>query len=293
MEQRQIVARPFWAVRGHPPAEQDAPPAGLAPGTVAGSVHMDLCAALLVEEYGKRWFEDGCLALTFHHAATVGDRVQAACEEPSNLGQVRIWVRREDGLEVASGSASVADHHGSALRNVDLRPVAPADLRILAGLRTDRPLARTRLRIAAAAQRARLEQGAIGDPLGWYAADSPWSGPIATVSSTVEMLHAPTARALAAKLGDAVGLFGAIELVFRGGPLRLGERYRVESKVVAFSESPRTEMLWIDADAREGDRVVASQRTMLRFMKASSAHYPPQPSPGAGGAGETGADPAN
>jgi hypothetical protein len=80
--------------------------------------------------------------------------------------------------------------------------------------------------------------------------------------------------ALRGAVGDAVGLFGAIEVAHLEGPLLLGETYRVTAEVVALSESPKTESLWFDSVAWLDERPVASQRMMLRFMKASSPLYP-------------------
>ncbi|MDZ7669707.1 MAG: hypothetical protein U5Q16_09930 [Gammaproteobacteria bacterium] len=142
MAQGEISARPFWAARnwsadagaGSIHDDATATRLGFRGGTVAGSVHMDQCAALLVEEYGKRWFEQGALSLYFRNATTDGERVQAVCEVPHGASQVSVWLRREDDLEVAAGTASLGEHGATALRTRDLRPVEPQALRILKGL---------------------------------------------------------------------------------------------------------------------------------------------------------------
>lgn len=277
----EIVSRPFWAARnwsadaGAGSIHDDATAArlGFRGGTVAGNVHMDQCAALLVEEYGKRWFEQGALSLYFKNATTDGERVQALCEVPRESRQVQVWVRREDGLEVAEGTASVADHAVSALRQRDLRPVDPARLRILGSLAPGQQLGEWHETLSGERQLERYAAGAISDPLRWYAQESPWGAPVATPSTAVELLWGVPMRGLRGLVGEGVGLFGAIEVAHHAGPLLLGERYRVTAEVVALSDSPRTESLWFDSLAYCGDELIASQRMMLRFMKASSPLY--------------------
>lgn len=281
MQHGNFATRPYRAARnwsadaGDGSIHDDATAArlGFRGGTVAGNVHMDQCAALLVEEYGKRWFEQGALSLFFRNATTDGERVQVACEVPRDERQVAVWIRREDELEVADGTASLGDHSASALRTRDLRPVAPAQLRILRELQPGEELGDWDERLDGERQLQRYRAGAISDPLSWYAESSPWGAPVAAPSTVVDLLWGVPMRGLAGRLGQAVGLFGAIEIAFHAGPVLLGERYRISALVVAVSESPKTESLWFDSFAHRGDELVASHRMMLRFMKASSPLY--------------------
>lgn len=282
MTEADIARRAPWPARnwsadaGSGSIHDDATATGLGfrGGTVAGSVHMDQCAALLVQEYGKVWYEHGGLSLYFRNATTDGERVQACCEVPRDGAQVRIWLRREDGLEVADGTASLADHSTSALRTRDLHPAPPGQLRILAGIEPGQPLGTWQHEVGGQRQLERFRAGAISDPLSWYGGDSPWGGPVATPSTLVEALWGVPMAGLRGKVGDSVGLFGAIEVAHHAGPLLLGERVTVAARVVTPSVSPRTEALWFDAwaDRADGERA-ASLRMMLRFMKASSPLY--------------------
>lgn len=281
MGQGDISARPFWAARnwsadagpGSIHDDATATRLGFRGGTVAGNVHMDQCAALLVEEYGKRWFEQGALSLFFRNATTDGERVQAVCEVPHGASQVRAWLRREDDLEIATGTATLGDHSATELRTRDLRPVEPQALRILKGLVPGAGIGEWHETLTGERQAERYAAGAISDPLRWYAEDSPWGGPIAAPSTAVELLWGVPMRGLRGTLGEAVGLFGAIEVAHHSGPLMIGETYRVTAEVVALSESPKTESLWFDAFAWRDAELIASQRMMLRFMKASSPLY--------------------
>lgn len=77
-------------------------------------------------------------------------------------------------------------------------------------------------------------------------------------------------------MGEHVGLFGAIEIRFRSGPVFTDGHYRVTGQVVALSQTPKTEVLWFDSRALDGaGTVVAEMRMMLRQLKQSSARYQP------------------
>lgn len=281
MTRGDIAMRPPWPARnwsaslgaGSIHDDATATQLGFRGGTVAGSIHMDQCAALLVQEYGKVWFERGSLSLYFQNATTDGEQVQACCEVPTAAAQVRVWVRREDGLEVAAGTASLGDHSTSALRTRDLRPAPPGELRILAGVRPGQVLGEWQHTLEAERQLTRFQAGAISDPLTWYGGESPWGGPVATPSTLVDVLWGVPMTALRNAVSGTVGLFGAIEVAHHDGPVLLGEGLRITAEVVTLSDSPRTEAVWFDSFAFRGDDLVASQRMMLRFMKASSPLY--------------------
>jgi ribosomal protein S18 acetylase RimI-like enzyme len=214
---------------------------GFRGGTVAGNIHMDQFPPALLRVFGKRFFEDGALSLYFLNATTNREAVRAYVEEPSAGGtQVRVFMKREDGLDVSEGTASVGDASKSALR-----------------------------------MRERIERGLCSGPLDWYTGPSPFGGPIAAPSALVELLWAPPTKALGAHIGKAVGLFGAIEVAHLAGPVFLEETYTVTGRVAAVGLSPKTEYLWFDALASDArGRGIASMRILLRFMKASSPLYP-------------------
>ncbi len=77
---------------------------------------------------------------------------------------------------------------------------------------------------------------------------------------------------LLAHTGPVVGLFGAIEVQHLDGPLFAETDYLARGRVLAISETPKTEFFWYESiltDPAEG-RDVASMLMMLRFMKESS-----------------------
>jgi hypothetical protein len=247
---------------------------GFRGGTVAGNIHMDQFVPVLVEAFGNAWFETGNLSLRFMNATTDGERVRVHVAEPNGASQVDVFMLRDDGMEVARGTAGVGDNSKSALRTTDLRPCDPSELRILSSLRAGQPLGPFEDKRAGTQQRARLDKGWISDPLDWYSGASPWGGAISSPSGLVELLWGPTTEALRKDIGRSVGLFGSIEVAQLAGPVFLDQKYEVRSEIVALGQSPKTELIWFDSIAADADgRDVASMRMQLRFMKASSDLY--------------------
>jgi len=251
---------------------------GFRGGTVAGSVHMDQFPPLLVEAFGPAWFETGSLSLYFKFATTDGEPVQAFVERPAagaTDAQVRVWMTTPGGTLVAEGTASVGSPaEPSALFSRDLRPADPGQLRILSALRPGDSLGDLHTSVNGADQRTAISEGGMTEPLDWYSGPSPWGGPVASPSRVVQLLY----RDLLAKphqaMGPHVGLFGAIEIRFRSGPVLADQAYRVTGEVVALAVSPKTEGLWYDSHATDdAGTPVADMRMYLRQLKASSPHY--------------------
>jgi hypothetical protein len=251
---------------------------GFRGGTVAGSVHMDQFPPLLLEAFGQRWFETGCLSLYFRHATTDGEPVQAFIQRPAVGGtdpQVRAWATTADGTLVAEGTASVGQPSApSALRGRDLRPAEPGELRILSKLEPGQVLGELLQAPDAERQRSAVGQDTMTEPLDWYTGPSPWGGPIASPSAVTGLLYTRLLADTKQAMGQHVGLFGAIEIRFRSGPVLLDRTYRVTGEVVALSQTPKTEVLWFDSRALDAaGAVAADMRMMLRQMKQSSPLY--------------------
>jgi hypothetical protein len=251
---------------------------GFRGGTVAGSVHLDQFPPLLLQAFGQQWFETGSLSLYFRHATTDGEAVQAFVERPptgAHDPQVRAWMTTPAGEIVAEGTAAVGNPRvPSALHERDLRPADPAELRILKTLKPGDVLGDLRAAVNGARQRSIIEQDAMTEPLDWYSGTSPWGGPIASLSGVVGLLYTHLLTEAKEAMGEHVGLFGAIEIRFRGGPVFLDCDYRVTGEVAAVSQTPKTEVLWFDSRALDDrDEPVAQMRMMLRQMKQSSPLY--------------------
>ncbi|MCP4006676.1 MAG: hypothetical protein GY725_21055, partial [bacterium] len=250
---------------------------GFRGGTVAGNIHMDQFVPVLVEAFGNEWFETGHLSLRFLNATTDREIVRAHVTppaDPKDPNPVEAWMLREDGLEVARGSAGIGDISQSALHQTDLRSCDPKGLRILQELRPGEVIGSFEEQYAGKQQQERLEKGWISDPLAWYSGPSPWGGSLASPSALVELLWFAPTEALRAKIGRSVGLFGSIEVAHTQGPVFLDQAYSVSSEVISLGESPKTEIIWFDSAAKDDEgRTVATMRMQLRFMKASSELY--------------------
>jgi len=249
---------------------------GFRGGTVAGSIHMEMFPPLLIEAFGPRWFEQGTLSLYFVNATTDREAVRAFLREPppgARDAQIDVWIERDDGMRVAEGTASVgAPAEKTALQARELERFAPGELRMLGDLAPGDPLGTYEVCVTRETQDAR--RALITEPLDWYWGDSPWGGSVLTPATAVGMLYREAIAGLRHRTGGAVGLFGAIELRNVHGPLQIDTPYRLTGQVLATGQSPKTEYLWFEtgADDAEGRRV-AEMRMLLRFMKASSAHY--------------------
>jgi hypothetical protein len=251
---------------------------GFRGGTVAGSIHMDQFPPLLVEGFGSRWFESGSLSLYFRHATVDGEPVIALLGRPPAGGgdaQVPASAATADGTIVAEGTAAAGNPGElSALRSRDLRAVDPAELRILRGLRPGDAIGDCQVAVDGGRQRSVISQNAMTEPLAWYTGSSPWGGPIAAPSTVVNLLYADLVAGLRETMGRHVGLFGAIEIRFRAGPVFLDRSYRVTGEIVAVSQTPKTEVLWFDSHALDdAGQPIAEMRMMLRQMKQSSPRY--------------------
>jgi hypothetical protein len=255
---------------------------GFRGGTVAGDIHLDQFAPVLLEAFGQEWFESGSLSLYFKHATLDGEpviaRVQRRSIQAAALGDASVLaeMKTPDGITVAEGSASVGavSRQTTALRSRDLRGCEPSTLRILRDVKIGEAFNPIELLPRGEEQQSRLTRRLISEPLSWYSGESPWGGPIASPLTAAHLLHWDVAQPLSARLPTNVGMFGAIEIAFVNGPILLGRRYLVRGTVVAVSDSPKTEILWYDTSAHDlNGELVATCRMMTRLVKASSPLY--------------------
>ena len=276
----QITSGPFWAGRNwasHAGAgsihdDDTASELGFRGGTVPGDVHMNQFPATLIKVFGDQWFEQGHLSLNFKNATVDGERVRVIVDSvEDDLAQVRM--EREDGLLVCLGTAVIGDLEESYLRTTDLRPCASSELKILSRLNPGTSLGEYDLQADPTKQFQRFDQGLISDPIDLFRHPAGWDGVVGCPSTFIEYLWGPPMDGLRPLIGDAVGLFGAIEIAHLDGPFLLGRDYHVSSQVVSVGQSPKTEYLWYDSVASSQGRDVISMRMQLRFMKASSAEY--------------------
>ncbi|MGI8423540.1 MAG: hypothetical protein ACR2NO_05430, partial [Chloroflexota bacterium] len=236
----------------------------------------DLFPPLALRAFGQGWFEGGSLSLYFRNATLDREPVRALIKQPpagASDSQVEAWIDRDDGMRVAEGSLAVGDAgEPTALQRIPLEDIDCSGLRILAGVAAGDEIPELGVIYSSAQHAERM--AVITEKLSWHEGDSPWGGPIITPAGMVTLLYAQPVASLRKKLGDAVGLFGAIEISNLDGPALVDVPYRVGGRVLAAGQSPKTEFFWFETTASDaGGRPVAAMRMLLRFMKASSPLY--------------------
>jgi hypothetical protein len=264
------------AIKGSIHDDATAVKLGLRGGTVAGSLHMEQFPPLLTRVFGRRWWETGGLSLYFRYATTDREKVQCFARRPEadpavqEDARTEVWIDHENGSRVAEGTASVGKPDpASPLRLRIQRVPAPQELRILSELEIDHECAP----IPTRATRERLERrlSVIVEPLPDYRGESEWGGPIAPPSLVVDAMTRVQPELLPPERKYGVGLYGAIEIQHLRGPVFIDRDYRVRARILAVSETPKTEYLWYESTLSEpeGGGDVAAMLMMLRFMKAS------------------------
>ena len=269
-------ANPMRETAGNIHSEDDARKLGFRGGLVAGSIHMEQFAPVLVRAFGERWLERGSLSLYFLTPTTHGEEVRVVVGVPpqgATDAQVEAWAERQDGERICEGTASVGEpSEPSALQARQLERHPSGELRILASALAGEvfPEVDTRVEPEALAERLKV----ITEPMPCYTDATRWGGIVPTVVNQVNALIQPAYAYLEGRRAGAIGLYGAIEVRNVNGPLLVDTTYRAGGTLLHVGETPKTEYMWFDtwADNHAGERV-AEMRMMLRFMKASSRLY--------------------
>lgn len=253
---------------------------GFRAGTVAGDIHLEQFGGILVDAFGKQWFERGSLSLYFLNPTAHREPVDAFLDLPAAppLMDVQVTARMAtpEGLPVAEGTASVGTvQEPSALAARERRAADPMSLRMLHDVTPGTMLDRQVRAPWASDQLRRFGNGSMTAPLPWYADASPWGGPVCSPLTMCRVLVAGVTNSIEQKCGEFVGMYGAIEVRNVNGPMMLDTEYEVTGQVIAVSESPKTEVLWFGTQARipGEDEVIAELTMMTRLLKDSSPLY--------------------
>jgi hypothetical protein len=244
---------------------------GFRGGTVAGIIHHEQFAPLMLEAFGQRWFETGGISLYYTQASTDTEPVQAFAELPpagATDAQVNVWMQHQTGFKVLEGTASIGrPAQPSHLRQRYAARRDPGKPTILAGVEPGLQMEAATVRMTTAEQESR--RTVITEPLDWYWGASPWGGPICTPVTMFRLLNAGLRRRWA---GAAVGLYGAIEINVRRGPLFVEHDYVVQGRILAIGETPKSEYLWWESQLRDAatGAEVADMLMMNRVMKGSA-----------------------
>ncbi|HEY8004771.1 MAG TPA: hypothetical protein VIE16_11115 [Phenylobacterium sp.] len=238
---------------------------GFKGGTVAGSIHMDQFVPGLVELYGERWFETGAMSLYFTQATVDAEAVRATIEAGED--HARLTMHNEDGAQICEGTACLGrDPRSELARRLEAQtPTEPAALRILKAMAIGEEHRDLPVRVEPDHLAAYLER--ITEPMAAYRDDR-----VLPPAQVVHLAHMTRKAVLAKAAQPSVGLFGALEVEQFAGPLRAGVDYLARTKVLKFSESPRTENVWYEVifTDKAGGPDLGRVLYLLRFMKGSS-----------------------
>jgi hypothetical protein len=243
---------------------------GFRGGTVAGSLHMDQFAPLAVQLFGDAWWKLGNMSFYFRQA-TVDQEAVRAFAHPGEP-HARLWMENEAGALIAEGTGSCrGDDEATAVDNLmkSQTVAAPGSLKILSNVKVGDEVTGLEVTVPREAVEHRMET--ITERLPEYDGEQGVLPP----SMMVHLFRGSAQEKLYKTDGPAVGLFGAIELQSIRGPTRCETPYLVRAKVLALSESPKTENVWYRAwaaDPASGEDV-CSMLMYLRYMKGSSKHY--------------------
>jgi len=245
---------------------------GFRGGTVAGSLHMDQFVPLVLSIYGDDWWKRGNMSFYFRQATVDREVVRALAER--GQPHARLWMENEAGALIAEGTASCrGDDEGASVQNLmqSQTLAAAGGLRILSSVTVGDEVDGIEAEISSEALHHRLET--ITERPAVYEGDAAILPP----SMIVHLFRGTAQEKLYRTDGPAVGLFGAIEVQEIAGPLRAETPYKVRAKVLALSESPKTENVWYRAWAADPatGKDVASMLMYLRYMKGSSKHWAP------------------
>ena len=244
---------------------------GFKGGTVAGAIHMEQFPPLLLEMFGADFWQTGTLSMYFRSATVDREPVRCLTTEPKRVGNIRrtnVWMEKEDGTIVASGTASCGGHDEKSELRRKLESIRPiSELRILKNLEVGARCEDQRCFVENSFLDAQL--GVITEPLSCYKTSNEFSGRVLPVTQVVRAFDAPEVALITEVEPPFVGLYGAIEIEFINGPVLAETEYKGCGEIVGLSDSPQTEILWRDSILMT-DKPIARMLKMDRLMKNSS-----------------------
>ena len=287
---RQMLAHQVYD--GHKSIHDDDMAAGLGlrAGPIEGPTHFSQFDPLLHALFGRAWFETGCISAHYQTMVVEGEQVRAFVQQPA-AGErfTRIWAEKRDGTPVLTGTASVGRAAGQGGQGSEITQRI-AKLRPSTQLVINRDL---RVGQVGAGNPERVRMGfdqhmgphypftladklaVITEPCTWYTPEggpaSPWGRAIIPIEMISVLLGSSMDQAGFRGRGPAVGLFAGQEIRLIQGPLFVDHPYELERKIVALSESARTESVWVRTRIFDGDILDGGARVLVGEMILNSA----------------------
>lgn len=259
---------------------------GFSGAPIEGPTHFSQFVPLCAEVFGQDWFERGCISSHYQNMVVEGEEVRAFVTVPAEgATSARAWAEKADGTPVLDASVSIGPDHGETVldaRRARLRPperlVILEDIHVGMTGRADETVSMGpdqhmgNLYPFTLAQK--LERITERSP--WYDGDSPWGGAIVPLEM-ISVLTEYTAHSAGFPVkGPSVGLFADQEIKLIDGPLMVDTPYVIRRKIVAMSESRRTESYWVMATVHDAETDAVRCEALLNHavLKDSYADYP-------------------
>ena len=247
---------------------------GFRGGTVAGNIHHEQFTPMMVHLFGADWFRTGNISLFFLSPTTDGEPVQVFARRPVARPEgglrAEVWMEDPQGTRICEGTAAIGPPDLESELRRRLKTVRPAtDLRLLVESRVGDECHDTPARLGRDRTDWRLE--VITEPMAEYEDASIWGEVVAAAAVAIDAMRVVEGPLFRPK-SEFVGMFGAIEVQYLGGPVFIEHDYVCDGKLLALSESPKTEVAWFESTLKEaaGGAPVARMILMTRLLKASS-----------------------
>lgn len=280
----QMLAEQEYA--GHTSVHDDETAArlGLAGAPIEGPTHFSQVDPLAVEQWGRAWFERGCISAHFLNMVVEGEEVRAAFE-PINGSLARISAAKGDGTPVLSGTASIGVDDATELDVRRQRGLGdPGQLYIVdqleigMGVSVPEPVTmgfdEHNGSLYPFTLRQKLDR--ITERSTWYllGGDSPWGRPIVPTEMVSVIAHRSNAHFPVR--GPAIGLFVDLEVRYVDGPVFVDQPYLVEHTVVGVGQTRRVESYWTETTLTDAASGVNAATVLLHqgVFKASYDLYP-------------------
>lgn len=233
---------------------------GLEGGWIAGSIHMEQFAPLLLERFGPYWLKSGTMSVHFRNATVSGQPVRASLGpvDPST-GFASLWMQDAAGRDVCEGVAFT----GEPRANTPIRKRLAANHAATSGpLLSAVQIGRSVKNIPSMIPETRLAKDLTGitAPIAAYA-----SGAL-PANLAIDALRAVEPHLVELPSG-CVGLYGSIELQIVNGPIEAGTNYTCDGEVLCVGQTPRTETLWYSSELLREGIPAARLLMMSRFMQ--------------------------
>ena len=255
---------------------------GLTGAPIEGPTHFSQFDPLAFTCWGREWFETGCISAHFKTMVIEGEEVTASLDTEGGPAG-RIGAVKGDGSVVLVGHRVDRADGGHRARGPAGRPRRPwravhrrpahrgpaVDGAITVSVDMDT----SNGELYPFSLRQKLE--GITEPSDWYAsADNPWGRPILPFEM-ISVLAWKSASDFPVR-GPAIGLFLDLEVRLEGGPLFVGQDYRLEREVIGLGQSRRTESHWVRTTLTDTDTGALAATVVLHsgVFKESYAGYP-------------------